>query len=111
MTAPSAAAAAQIEVWETFLNRDDPKHAMTARYLYEHFFLASLRFGDAGGREFFRLVRSTTPPGQPIATIATVRPYDDPGVAEILAKKAKDGVEADEDELQRIIDFVGAPHT
>ena len=80
LTAPSAAAAAQIETWETFLNRDDPKHAMTARYLYEHFFLASLRFADAGGREYFRLVRSTTPPGQPIATIATVRPYDDPGV-------------------------------
>ncbi len=80
LTAPSPAAAAQIATWEAFLNRDEPKHAMTARYLYEHFFLASLRFADAGGREFFRLVRSTTPPGQPVSTIATVRPYTDPGV-------------------------------
>ena len=80
LTTPSPAAARRIETWETFLNRDNPKHAMTARYLYEHFFLASLRFPDADDREFFRLVRSTTPPGQPVSIIATVRPYDDPGV-------------------------------
>jgi hypothetical protein len=30
---------------------------------------------------FFELVRSRTPPGQPIDRIATRRPYDDPGVA------------------------------
>jgi hypothetical protein len=80
LTSPSAAAAQQIHKWESFLNRDDAKHAMTARYLYEHFFLAHLRLADAGSNEFFALVRSTTPPGQPISTIATVRPYDDPGV-------------------------------
>ena len=32
------------------------------------------------GDEFFELVRSRTPPGQPIEVIATRRPYDDPGV-------------------------------
>jgi len=79
LTVPSAADAGEIAKWESFLNRDDPKYALTARYLFEHFFLAHLRFTTANTDEFFRLVRSTTPPGQPIATIATVRPYDDPG--------------------------------
>jgi len=32
---------------------------------------------------FFRVVRSATPPGTPVREIATRRPYDDPGVAEI----------------------------
>jgi hypothetical protein len=36
---------------------------MAARYLYEHFFLAHIAFTDADPREFFELVRSTTPPG------------------------------------------------
>ncbi|MGI9264489.1 MAG: fatty acid cis/trans isomerase, partial [Gammaproteobacteria bacterium] len=76
LTTPSAAAAAQIAKWESFLNLDDPKHAMTARYLYEHFFLAHIRFSEIDSTEFFSLVRSTTPPGQPISVIATVRPYD-----------------------------------
>jgi hypothetical protein len=80
LTAPSKAASREIAKWESFLNRDDAKHAMTARYLYEHFFLAHLHIDPESGREFFELVRSTTPPGQPIAVIATVRPYDDPGV-------------------------------
>ena len=63
-----------------FLNQDDPKHAMSARYLYEHFFLAHLRFSDVDSDEFFELIRSTTPPGEAANEIATVRPYDDPGV-------------------------------
>jgi hypothetical protein len=79
LTTPSPAAAAEIARWEAFLNRDDAKHAMTARYLYEHFFLAHLRFPATGTGEFFSLVRSTTPPGQPAAPIASRRPYDDPG--------------------------------
>jgi hypothetical protein len=80
LTSPSPAAAAKIEKWETFLNRPDAKHAMTARYLYEHFFLAHLSFSDADRTEFYQLVRSTTPPGEPTEVIATVRPYDPPGV-------------------------------
>jgi len=80
LTTPSPAAAAKIEKWETFLNRPDAKHAMTARYLYEHFFLAHLSFSDADRSEFYELVRSTTPPGEPIGVIATVRPYDPAGV-------------------------------
>ena len=120
LTAPSATAADHIDTWETFLNRDDAKHAMTARYLYEHFFLASLRFPDSGEREYFRLVRSTTPPGQPVATIATVRPYDDPGVDEFYYRfekihstimlKTLMVVDFDEERLQRYRElFIDTP--
>jgi hypothetical protein len=89
LTSPSAASAAEIAKWESFLNRDDPKYAMTARYLYEHFFLAHVRFAEAGTDEFFRLVRSATPPGQPLSIIATVRPYDDPGVERVYYRFEK----------------------
>lgn len=69
----------QIAVWEAFLNDPAPKSRLVARYLYEHLFLAHLYFaGDEQG-PFFQLVRSFTPPGQPIKIIATRRPYDDPG--------------------------------
>jgi hypothetical protein len=54
-----------------------------SRYLYEHLFLANLYFDDIPTRLFFRLVRSTTPPGEAIDLIATRRPYDDPKVARI----------------------------
>ena len=80
LVSPSPGAARRIAEWEAFLNQDDAKHAMTARYLYEHFFLAHIHFSDGESDEFFQLVRSTTRPGEPISVIATVRPYDDPGV-------------------------------
>ncbi|MGH0037740.1 MAG: fatty acid cis/trans isomerase [Myxococcota bacterium] len=80
LTAPSPAAASRIGKWEAFLNQEDAKHTMTARYLYEHFFLAHLVFSDVDPSQFFELVRSTTPPGEPIDVIATVRPYDPPPV-------------------------------
>ena len=75
---PKPEDALAIRQWEEFLNRDDAKHAMTARYLYEHLFLAHLKFGTTTN-EFYELVRSRTAPGQPLDLIATVRPYDDPG--------------------------------
>ncbi len=68
----------QISKWEKFLNQPDAKHVMTARYLYEHLFLAHIRFNTRTG-DFFELVRSRTPPGQPVEIIPTIRPYDDPG--------------------------------
>lgn len=72
----------QVERWEAFLNADDAKTRLTSRYLYEHLFLAHLYFGEPqGAPQFFELVRSKTPPGQPIERISTRRPYDDPGVA------------------------------
>ncbi|WP_163340569.1 fatty acid cis/trans isomerase [Desulfopila sp. IMCC35008] len=67
-----------IDIWEKFLNNPDPKYGMTARYLYDHLFLAHITF-ETGGNDFFELVRSKTGPGEPIDIIATVRPYDAPG--------------------------------
>ena len=67
--------------WETFLNGTSLKSQLMARYLYEHLFMGRLHFETLPPREFYRLVRSATPPGQPVVEINTVRPYDDPGVA------------------------------
>lgn len=78
LTTPKTADALAIRRWEEFLNRDDAKHAVTARYLYEHLFLSHIRFGTPTN-EFFELVRSKTPPDSPVDIIPTVRPYDDPG--------------------------------
>lgn len=71
-------------LWESLLNQDSLKHQLAARYIYEHLYLAHLHFEEAGQQTvYFKLVRSRTPPGQPIDVIATRRPYDDPGVARV----------------------------
>lgn len=80
----------QINDWEVFLNKSDNKHQLTARYVYEHIYLASLYFSDlplfeniepeTQPKYFFKLVRSATPPGFPIQPINTRRPYDEPTV-------------------------------
>jgi len=80
--------AAAILKWETFFNHQDPKHAMTARYIYEHLFLAHIKFGTATN-EFYEIVRSKTPPGKPLELIPTVRPYDDPGVLPVYYRFRK----------------------
>ena len=82
-----------IKEWETYLNDDSLKQQLASRYMYEHLFLASLYFSDEPlfrgidpkqrPENFFRLVRSYTPPGLPIEVVATRRPYDDPGVKRI----------------------------
>lgn len=72
-----AADKAKIARWETFLNNQDAKYAVTARYLYEHLFLVHITFGTPQN-VFYELVRSRTPPGQKIDIIATDLPYDDP---------------------------------
>ncbi len=69
-----------ISSWETFLNDDSLKMQLAARYIYEHLFLTHLYFPDLDNRKFFRLVRSATPPGEPVDLIATRRPYSDPAV-------------------------------
>ena len=88
LTAPKESDSLAIKKWEAFLNEDDAKHIMTARYLYEHLFLAHLKF-DTPTREYYELVRSKTSPGEPIDLIATVRPYDDPGVARVYYRFRK----------------------
>ncbi len=69
--------------WERFLNGDSLKQQLMSRYVYEHLFLASLYPENGEPENWYRLVRSSTPPGEPIGLIATRRPYDDPGVARV----------------------------
>jgi hypothetical protein len=79
ITTPSKEAAIEIKKWEKFLNTQNPKHSVTARYLYEHLYLAHWHFKSAPD-EFYEIVRSKTPSPQPISIIPTVRVFDDPKV-------------------------------
>jgi Fatty acid cis/trans isomerase (CTI) len=73
----------RIAEWETFLNGPSAKQRLMSRYLFEHLFLASFHFSDTDipneDRQFFRIVRSRTPPGQAVDVIATRMPFNDPG--------------------------------
>jgi hypothetical protein len=71
----------QVQQWETFLNGASNKERLMSRYLFEHLFLGHLHFEADATHRAFRLVRSSTPPGEPPQIIASRRPYDDPGVA------------------------------
>ncbi len=75
---PSKSVQLQIKKWETFFNQPSHKQKLVNRYLYEHLFHAHIHFTGSSNREFYRLVRSSTPPGKTINEIATVRPTDDP---------------------------------
>jgi len=77
----SDAALAELGRWEAFLNDEAPRARIVARYVFEHLFLAHLSVESAPG-EWFRVVRSRTAAPAPVDVIATVRPYDDPGVRE-----------------------------
>ncbi len=75
----------KIREWETFFNGASFKEQLMSRYLYEHLFLAHLDFDDprvpdTAAHPYYRLVRSSTPPGERLEEIATRRPYEDPGV-------------------------------
>ena len=85
---PSEAAALSITQWEDFLNAEDSKHQVTARYLYEHLFLAHLHFPKAPN-EYYEIVRSKTASPKKINVIATLRPFDDPGVKEFYYRIRK----------------------
>jgi hypothetical protein len=78
---PTATVLPQIRQWERFLNQSSNKQQLVSRYLYEHLFHAHIHFAGSPPREFYQLVRSTTPPGEAVDEIPTVRPYDDPGAA------------------------------
>ncbi len=118
---PSLAAVKEIAKWETFLNTDDAKHKMTARYLYEHYILAHLNF-KASPKEFYTLVRSSTPPGEKIDVIPTLRAYDDPKsenfyyrfekIHSTIVHKTHIVVELADEELARIRElFIDTPWT
>jgi hypothetical protein len=72
---PSKEVAEQITQWEILLNGESNKEKLFSRYIYEHLFHAHIHFKDSDPREFYRLVRSTTPPGDKIEIIPTRRPY------------------------------------
>ncbi len=82
----STQAQKQIKKWEDFFNNaadgktgptktSSNKTKLVSRYLFEHLFHAHLHFEETGNREFYRLVRSTTPPGVAVKIVATRRPY------------------------------------
>jgi hypothetical protein len=79
----------EVAQWEAFLNGDSLKAQLVNRYIYEHLFLAQIDFTAAPG-VYFRLVRSSTPPGEPLARISTSRPFDDPGVTRVYYRLWQD---------------------
>tara|TARA_Y100000748_G_scaffold294375_1_gene284970 strand:+ start:4504 stop:6897 length:2394 start_codon:yes stop_codon:yes gene_type:complete len=78
---PSAAEQASIERWEAFFNQRGQREQLVSRYLFEHLFVAHIHFPSISGSSFYELVRSSTPPGEPIMPLRTVRPNDAPDKA------------------------------
>jgi len=79
-----------ISTWEAFLNGDSLKDQLIGRYIYEHLFLAHIHFDELGGDIYYQLVRSTTPPGEPISRVATRQPFQDPGVERVYYRLWQD---------------------
>ncbi|ELK2034257.1 fatty acid cis/trans isomerase [Vibrio vulnificus] len=76
--------AAEITRYEQMFNKSARKNQLAARYIYEHLFLSHLYFSELEWEpRFFTMVRSSTPPGEPVQRIVTRRPYDDPGVERV----------------------------
>ena len=83
----------QVDEWEAFLNQDTLKSQLVSRYIYEHLFLANIHFNENPHNDsasssthiprYFKLVRSSTPPGQAINLVVTRRPYGDPKVSRV----------------------------
>ncbi len=80
LPALSAHSVQEVKRWEQFLNGSSLKQKLVARYIYEHLFLGHIHFQGHSEREFFRLVRSSTAPGQPVRELDSVRPFAAPGV-------------------------------
>ncbi|QUM79944.1 fatty acid cis/trans isomerase [Moritella sp. 5] len=72
----------QVAYWEKWFNQAPLKNQLVSRYIYEHLFLSHLYFNELDNT-YFKLVRSITPPGEPIEIIATRRPYDDPNIERV----------------------------
>ncbi|WP_299873535.1 fatty acid cis/trans isomerase [uncultured Cocleimonas sp.] len=77
---------ALIQQWETWLNSDDIRTKLVARYVYEHLYLGHLYLQtddtetDTTNQttQFYTLERSYTPSGETVIPVKTVRPFDDP---------------------------------
>lgn len=121
----SSAQQAEVAKWEAFFNGDSLKQQLTSRYVYEHLFLSHLYFTEHQKAtadspiQFFALVRSATPPGQPVQRIATRRPYDDPKVERVyyrlvaypatIVDKTHQPYALNDDKLARIEDLFIKP--
>jgi hypothetical protein len=66
-----------IEKWEDFFNKKPIKNQVMSRYIYEHLFIGHIYFPSDSSR-FYELIRSKTPPNEPIDIIATRYPFDSP---------------------------------
>ena len=88
LTSPSLNAAKEIKKFEEFFNNRDAKHQVSARYLYEHLYLAHIYFPSAKG-EYFKLIRSSTPAPQKPEIIATTRVFDAPNAAKFYYRLQK----------------------
>ncbi|MCP4401260.1 MAG: fatty acid cis/trans isomerase [bacterium] len=75
--------------WEEFFNGSSLKEQLVSRYIYEHIFIGHIHFDTLPEREFYRLVRSKTPPGEPLDEINTGRPYDAPRVKKFYYRLRK----------------------
>ncbi len=69
----------QVRRWEDWLNGKTPEQQLVSRWLYEHLAFARLHFSSVYRGNFYRLVRSRTPTGEPVSEIATRHPNSDPG--------------------------------
>ena len=63
----------ELEAFEKFLNNEDLKHQVTARYIYEHLYLAHIKFEDDDS--FYSLVRTYNKEGTKL--VKTRVPYGD----------------------------------
>lgn len=76
-----------VNALEQWLNNDRLNMQLSARYIYEHLFTSHLYFSELHSPtqpiQFYNLVRSTTPPGEPLSVIGSRRPFDDPEVARV----------------------------
>ena len=90
--APYPEHADAIRRWEARLNGDTDKERLVSRYLYEHLFLARLHFDElpGDGDAWYRLVRSSTPPGEPVRPVAARLPFQDPGVPRVWYRLWRD---------------------
>ncbi|MDC1287275.1 fatty acid cis/trans isomerase [Gammaproteobacteria bacterium] len=76
--------------WEVFLNGDSFKQQLASRYIYEHLFLAHIHFDQLSGEIYYKILRSSTPPGEPISVIQSRLPYHDPGVERVYYRLWRD---------------------
>lgn len=65
-----------IKKFEFFLNLPNIKNKVSARYIYEHIFLANIYFDEESGN-FFQLIRSKTASPYKAEIIPTIFPYDE----------------------------------